>query len=278
MCNKALTVIIVGVLGALAWAQPAPMGPGGMPGMVRPVSPERLVTALSQEMDWLIGLSIDAPGWDKALSALQGAVEELQASQGAPSPELVIRASAALHLVVDILQREAFQHALGRVREARQGSPEWLEGYLDEATAGMELEEAARVRAIVVGLLQGMRSQVGKPVRERLAERGRMGVQPGQGCERGPFAGPAGPAAQARQKLPPQVESWIKGYLAGATAGMSGQEAAQVRQICWGAIKAGRDFHQEMQAERRENLEHFLHLRRITAGLDLLFLRETAGQ
>ena len=265
MRNKVLTVIIVGVLGALAWAQPVP---GGMSGMVRPVPPERLVTALSQEMDWLRGLSIDAPGWDEALSALEGAVEKLVAAD-TPSLELLAQVDAALDLVMDILERTVFQRVRAHLREARQGPPEWLEDYLDEATAGLGPEEAARMRATVIGLLTGIRAQLGGQIRGRLAEGGRMGPR---GLRPAPFKGPEG----THQKLPPEVETWIRGYLAGATAGMGEEAAQKTRETCWGAIKAGWEFHQKQQATRRDNLEHFLRLRGIAARLDLLIIKQTS--
>ena len=265
MRNKVFAVIIVGVLGALAWAQPVP---GGMSGMVRPVPPERLVTALSQEMDWLRGLSIDAPGWDKALSALEGAVEKLVAAD-TPSLELLAQVDAALDLVIDILERTAFQRVRARLREARQGPPEWLEDYLDEATAGLGPEEAARMRATVIGLLTGIRAQLEGQIRGRLAEGGRMGPR---GLRPAPFKGPEG----THQKLPPEVETWIRGYLAGATAGMGEEAAQRTREACWGAIKAGWEFHQKQLATRRDNLEHFLRLRGIAARLDLLIIKQTS--
>ncbi len=261
MRNKALAVIIVGMLGSLALAQPAPMGPGGMPGMVRPVPPERLVTALAQEMEWLEGLSIDAPGWDQALGALEGVLAELEGIEGAPPPEAVVRLNSALHLVIDILERTTFQHARARGEEARQGPPEWLEEYLDEATAGMGAEDAARVRAIVYGLARGVEAQVGKAVRERVHQ-GRVPKGPGRG-------------ERVREAMPAELEAWIQGYLAGATAGMSQEEAAQVREICRGAIRAGWEFRQELKETRQENLRHLLHLRGISAGLDIMILKAT---
>ena len=262
---KKLTTVLVGVL-ALALgslAQPAPGGPGPMGS--GPATLEQLVEVLSQEMDWLQGLAIDAPGWDMALSALQEALEELHAVEGAPAPETVVQLNAALHLVVDILERTAFQSVRERLHEGRQGPPEWLEGYLDEATAGMGAEDAARVRAIVQGLLRGIRAQVGELAREQL--RGERHAGPRGRPELGP--------AHVRQGMPEGMKAWIEGYLAGATAGMGPEEAAQVRGICRGAIRAGFQFREEQQTQREENLRHFLRLRGIAAGLDMIILRET---
>lgn len=262
---KKLTVAIVGMLalGLGSLAQPVPGGPGPMgPG---PVSLEQVVEVLSQEMDWLQGLAIDARGWDAALSALQGALEELQAAEGTPAPDTVVQLNASLHLVVDILERTAFQSVRERLQEGRQGPPEWLEGYLDEATAGMGPEDAARVRAIVRGLLGGIRAQVGEFARERHGGERPAGL-PGR-----PEFGPA----RVRQAMPEEMKAWIEGYLAGATAGMGPEEARQVREICQGAIRAGFEFHREQRAELEENLRHFLRLRGIAAGLDILILQKT---
>lgn len=262
---RKLTVVMVGVLalGLGSLAQPVPGGPGQMgPG---PVSLEQLIQVLSEEMDWLQGLAIDAPGWELALTALQEALEELQEVDGAPAPETVVQLNAALLLVVDILERTAFQAVRARLHEGLQGPPEWLEEYLDEATAGMGAEEAARVQAIVRGLLRGIRAQVGEVARERLG--GERPIGPRGRPELGP--------ARVRQGMPEQVKAWIEAYLAGATAGMSADEARQVREICQGAIRVGFQFHQEQQAQREEDLRHFLRLRGLAAGLDVLILRET---
>lgn len=259
-------LVIVGTMvamSALAWGQP-------LPGPVHPVPPDRLADVLSQEMEWLSGLKVEAPGWDKALTALQGAVEELVATE-APTVELLARVDAALDLVLDILERAAFQRVRARLEEGQQGPPEWLEGYLDEATAGMGAEDAARVRATVTGLLSGIRAQAGQLARERMGRQGPQAVPGRGGLVQG--RGPAG----ARGKLPPEIQTWIRGYLAGATAGMNEEEARQVREICWGAVKAGWEFHQDQEAKRHEGLEHLLRLKGIDAGLDLMILRITSG-
>lgn len=264
---KKLTVAIVGVLalGLGSLAQPVPGGPGPMG--TGPVSLGRVVEVLSREMDWLQGLAIDAPGWAAALSALQEALEELQGAEVVPAPETVVQLSAALHLVVDILERTAFQSVRERLHEERQGPPEWLEGYLDEATTGMGAEDAARVRAIVQGLLRGIRAQVGELGRERL------GGERSAGPRGRPELGPA----RVRRAMPEEMKAWIEGYLAGATAGMGPEEASRVREICQGAIRAGFQFQKDQQSQREENLRHFLRLRGIAAGLDILILRETVG-
>ena len=262
MRTKMLAVLIVGALATLAWAQPMP---GGTPGVVQPVPPERLETALAQEMEWLSGLAVEAPGWDKALSALQEAFEELQASEGTPSPETLVRLNSALHLVIDLLERTAFQQVRARTEEAQQGLPEWLEEYLDEATADMGAEDAARVRAIVQGLFRGSGARVGESARERLG-----GERPA-----GPRGQPELGPTRVRQEKPEERKAWIEGYLAGATAGMSPEQAARVRGICRGAIRAGWEFRQEQQETRQDNLRHFLRLRGISAGLDMMILRTT---
>lgn len=267
--KTAATAGIILALSALVLAQPVPLGRGE----VRPVPKDKLVDVLTQEMEWLSGLKVEASGWDKALSALEGAVEELAATD-TPTLELLAQVDAALDLVGDILERTAFQRGRTRLKESRQGPPEWLEGYLDEATSGMGAEEAARVRAIVTGLLAGIRAQAGQLARERIAGREPQGLQsaPGRGVMRFQRRAPA----STREKLPLEVETWTRGYLAGATAGMGEEEAQKVREICRDAIRAGWEFGQERRAERHNNLEHFLRLRGLAAGLDLLILRQTS--
>jgi len=48
-----------------------------------------------------------------------------------------------------------------------------------------------------------------------------------------------------------------------------------VREICRGAIRAGWEFRQELKETRQENLRHLLHLRGISAGLDIMILKAT---
>jgi hypothetical protein len=249
---------LVVALAAGAWAQP---GPGGD----FPPQPGRLLGALVEELAWLQGLSIEAPGWTLALGSLEEALAELEEDEGAPSPVTMLKLNAALDLTISILERTAFQHLRERVREeAPPGPPTWLEEYLNEATAGMGVEEAARVRAIVHGLLRGLQLQLAEEVRERAGE-GRQMSPRGR------------PQPEARPRLPEEVRDWIHGYLAGATAGMGKEQAQQVREIAWGAVRAGFQFHQERREQREENLRHFLRLKGIAAGLDVLVLRELAG-
>lgn len=254
-------LLVVGVAAVAlvvgAWAQPGP-------GLHTPPQPGRLLEALVEELDWLQGLAIEAPGWELAITSLQEALVELEAADGVPGPVTMLKLNAALDLTIDILERTAFQQVRERMRDGTPpGPPEWLEEYLDEVTAGMGAEDAARVRAIVHGLLRGLQAQIAEEVREQA---GRGGQLP-----------PRGHPPQDRPRLPEEVRDWIQGYISGATAGMSEEQARQVHEICWGAIRAGFQFHQERQEQRQENLRHFLRLKGIAAGLDLLVLRELMG-
>jgi len=275
MRSKLVTGALLGLtLGAVAFAQPVLRGPGW--GVGEPPV-ERLAEVLAQEVEWLSGLSIDVEGWNEALTGLTESLEALEAAEGGiPDPEVLVKLDLALHRVLDILERSAFRRAVrGGMGEGRpqEAAPEWLETYLDEVTAGMEAEQAARVRAVVYGLLQGLRGRLQDRTGPARRTAGPAALPPRQGMP--PFGAlPAqGRLERGRQAAPPQVEAWIHGYLAGATAGMTPAEARGVRRIAWGAVQANRECQRQAQERLRENASHFLRLRGIASRLDVLLFR-----
>jgi hypothetical protein len=259
--RSALVLLAVIAAGMVTMAQ---MGPLGWDGISLPRSPEKLLEVLEQETEWLSGLKVEAPGWDKALASLS---DSIQAVKEAPEPSLeqIAKLDASLHLVLDILEKQAIRGAVARLkgRDGKTG-PEWLEDYLADVTSGMGAEEAARTRAIVEGFVRGFHNLARGTARDRLGE---ARTQLGQGPDGTPKRGM--PQDKGRQ-LAPQFKLWAKAYLDGATAGLSEEDASEVRALCWGAVKAGQEFRQELRETREENAHHFLKLRLIAARLDIL--------
>lgn len=246
-----MTAAIVGLasLATLAAGQPGPAGAGHFgPG---PALLPELVEAVAGEMEWLAGLPVEAPGWQPALTALEAALTELEAAEGAPAAENVVQMSAALHLVVGVLERTALEARRDRVRDGGAGPAGWLEGYLDEVTRDMPPEGAAQVRAAVRGLFLGLRDQADRPGARR--------------------AGPPSP------RLSPERRQWVEGYLQGVTAGMGQEQARRVRTICWEALERGRGVVRDAVRGREDALRHVLRLRRIAAGLDVYLLGRSEG-
>lgn len=251
--------------GVLGLAQSAPLGIAGSPSGEHLPLP-RLLNVLDAEIEWLTGLKIEAPGWDQALAALVEAQEEIGEAlpEEMPAPQALMRLDLALHRVIDILERTAFRAHFGKEKPA--GAPEWLKEYLDEATAEMTPEEAARVKAIVYGLFSGLLERAGEAVKAHVRDK------------RLP-AGRAGEHLALREhvdrarEIAPEISAWIDGYLTGATAGMDPEQAREVRRIALGAVRAGWQYRVESQERQEDVVSHFRRLKGIAAGLDVFLYR-----
>ena len=268
MRKSLLVAMAVLVGGVLAVAQIGPLGAGGK--IAIPSSLDKLAEMLEQEVSWLSGLNISAPGWDKALASLKTAVEELK-GETEPSIDTLTKVSVSLHLVLDILERGKVKEIGARLKG--EAAPEWLQKYLAQATEGMGPEEAAKVKEIVEGFLKGLRrTAMSEGPGRQLAARfghgpaGKPAGREGMLGQRRPSAGPAG-------EVPPEFKLWAKGYLEGVTSVLGEDQAQKVRSLCLGALKA----RQEFGEEQRQNARHFLKLRLISAQLDMFIVNHSAG-